>query len=99
MADAFRLDFNRPAAVLGPVLFCALARLAASCFSVTMKALLLLGGFVGIVIAARTSTLGLPCGACDGRFPGPPDVVKTSKKPRRGKKKIGFVLQKKMFTI
>ena len=31
-----RLDFNRPAAVLGPVLFLALARLAAICFSVAI---------------------------------------------------------------
>src|SRR6266849_683895 len=50
--NALRLDFNRPAAVLGPVLFCALARLAASCFSVAIKALLLVGDLVGIVILA-----------------------------------------------
>jgi hypothetical protein len=47
--NALPLDFNRPAAVLGPVLFCALARLAAIYFSVATEALLLLGGFVGIV--------------------------------------------------
>jgi hypothetical protein len=34
--NALRLDFNRPAAVLGPVLFCAFARLAAICRSVAM---------------------------------------------------------------
>jgi hypothetical protein len=32
--SGLRLDFNRPAAVLGPVLRMALARLAAICFSV-----------------------------------------------------------------
>jgi hypothetical protein len=46
---ALRLDFNRPAAVLGPVLFRALARLAAICFSVPIEVLLLLGGRIAIV--------------------------------------------------
>src|SRR3979411_1655224 len=55
--NALRLDFNRPAGVLGPVLFCALARLAAICFSVAMKALLL-GDLVGIVILPQAATLG-----------------------------------------
>jgi hypothetical protein len=35
-----------------PVLFCALARLAEICFSVAMKALLLVGDLVGIVTLA-----------------------------------------------
>lgn len=37
--SALRLDFERPAAVLGPVLFFALARLAAICFSLAIDAL------------------------------------------------------------
>src|ERR1035438_8202703 len=50
--NALRLDFNRPAAVLGPVLFFALTRLAAICFSVAIEALLLL------VVSARTVAPG-----------------------------------------
>jgi hypothetical protein len=38
--SALPLDFNRPAAVLGPMLFCALARSAAICFSVAMAVVL-----------------------------------------------------------
>src|SRR5216684_5642916 len=68
--NALRLDFNRPAAVLGPVLFCALARLAAICFSVATKALLLLGGLVRIVIVAQATTLGFLAEQATAVFPG-----------------------------
>src|SRR5271169_1053761 len=54
--NALRLDFNRPAAVLGPVLFCALARLAAM-RSLAINALLLFG-FIWIAIAVQGATLG-----------------------------------------
>jgi hypothetical protein len=56
--SALRLDFERPAAVLGPVLFHALAPLAAICFSLAIGALLsrLLGGVVRAAIPAPGRT-------------------------------------------
>jgi hypothetical protein len=44
---------------LGPVLFCALARLAAICFSLAIEVLLLLGGIVPVAVVPAGSTLRL----------------------------------------
>jgi hypothetical protein len=59
MPEGVAAGLRSLAAVLGAVLLCALARLAAICFSLAIEAVLLLGGIVSVAVVPAGSALRL----------------------------------------